>query len=279
MRDCLTNTQFALHESQMFSAPFPQPLVDLYKVLAGVTLGIEVASPQCVASGMNYYTLFSATMVGLILAMLVIVKGPLATIAQTRAEKGFRAAVREVIVSKKGGIAFRDLFVVVLLLHPSVSGKAMEFFRCREIDGVPFLMADYSIECHDDTWYFFLPVVVVVLVFFSLGTPLVIVRVLHARHNDGTLYNEDGTVTPQPLDILYGIYQPRAYWYESVQMFFKLALWSALVFFEHGSEMQLATALVVNVLQLCVHIEFKPMGGEEAWLLNVMQACTLILTT
>ena len=60
---------------------------------------------------------------------------------------------------------------------------------------------------------------------------------------------------------------------------FKLGLWSALVFFEHGSEMQLATALVINVLQLCVHIEIKPMGGEDAQLLNVMQACTLVLTT
>ena len=51
------------------------------------------------------------------------------------------------------------------------------------------------------------------------------------------------------------------------------------MFFEHGSEMQLATAQVINVLQLCVHIEIKPMGGEDAQLLNVMQACTLVLTT
>ena len=62
-------------------------------------------------------------------------------------------------------------------------------------------------------------------------------------------------------------------------MVFKLTLWSALVFFDHGSEMQLATALVVNVLQLCIHIELKPMGGEDAKLLNNMQTCTLVLTT
>ena len=43
--------------------------------------------------------------------------------------------------------------------------------------------------------------------------------------------------------------------------------------------MQLATALVINVLQLCVHIEIKPMGGEDAALLNMMQTGTLVLTT
>ena len=62
------------------------------------------------------------------------------------------------------------------------------------------------------------------------------------------------------------------------EQMFKLGLWSALVFFEHGSEMQLAAALVINVLQLCVHLKIEPMGGEEAVLLNLMQAATLVLT-
>ena len=116
-----------------------------------------------------------------------------------------------------------------------------------------------------------------ILVFFSLGTPAAIAYVLRKRL--GSLYNADGTVKPQPLDILYAIYQPHAWYYEAVHMCFKLALWGALVFFEHGSEMQLATALVVNVLQLCIHLVILPMGGEDAKLLNQMQAATLVLTT
>ena len=60
---------------------------------------------------------------------------------------------------------------------------------------------------------------------------------------------------------------------------FKLGLWSALVFFEHGSDLQLAVALVINVLQLCAHVDIKPMGGKDAALLNLMQTCTLVLTT
>ena len=46
-----------------------------------------------------------------------------------------------------------------------------------------------------------------------------------------------------------------------------------------GDELQLAVALVVNVMQLCVHIYLLPMGGPDARLLNAMQACTLVLTT
>ena len=271
------NSEAAFH-AQMFSAPFPQALVDLYKVLAGASLGIEVVSPQCAVGGTNFYVLFLSTLIGLGLIMIVLMARPFSAVARKRrGGSGFRAAVGEVIVSDEGASAFRDVFVVVLLLHPSISGKAMEFFRCRTIDGVPYLMADYSLVCYDSTWYLFISVIVVVLVLFSLGTPLVIAYVLYARRT--SLYDDGGKAVPQPLDVLYAIYQPKAYWYESVQMVFKLALWSTLVFFEHGTEMQLAAALVVNVLQLCVHIEIKPMGGEDAQLLNVMQACTLVLTT
>jgi hypothetical protein len=153
----------------------------------------------------------------------------------------------------------------------------MEFFRCQTIDGVSYLMADYSVRCYDAAWFAFLPLVVLVLLGFSLGTPAIIVLVL--RRQRDRLYDENGKPKPQPLDILYAVYQPKAYFYEAVQMCFKLALWSALVFFEHGSEMQLATALVINVMQLCAHMKIEPMGGDEAALLNLMQSASLVLTT
>ena len=80
-------------------------------------------------------------------------------------------------------------------------------------------------------------------------------------------------VSPSPP----GLVQLRRY--ESVLMISKLLLWATLVLFDHGSEMQLATALVVNVLQLCLHLMVLPMGGDGAVLLNRMQAATLVLTT
>ena len=111
----------------------------------------------------------------------------------------------------------------------------------------------------------------------SIGTPAAIFLVL--RRQRATLHDEDGKVKPQPLDVLYAIYTPSAYYYESVQMAFKMGLWSALVFFKPRAPMQLATALVINVMQLCVHQTLHPFGGEDAGLLNALQTCSLVLTT
>ena len=76
--------------------------------------------------------------------------------------------------------------------------------------------------------------------------------------------------------MLYYLYRPACYWYESVNMGFKLVLWSTLVFFEYGSELQMSAALVVNVMQLCAHIFFLPFGGPKHVLMNVLQFGTFV---
>ena len=70
----------------------------------------------------------------------------------------------ETMMSPLATARFRDLFVVILLVYPSLSGRAMEFFRCREVEGEQYLMADYSVECYNSKWFAFLPLVVGVLV-------------------------------------------------------------------------------------------------------------------
>ena len=129
--------------------------------------------------------------------------------------------MREMVKSPSSAVAMRDLFVVVLLLHPTVSGMAMEFFRCRTIDGETYLMvracsqkhslytrltadskhftqADYSLTCYDGTWFAFLPLVLLVLLAYSIGTPVGIYLLLKARR--AGLYDEHGKVISQPLD-------------------------------------------------------------------------------
>ena len=254
----------------MFDAPFPPALLKLWSVLAGMSLGMDMVSPQCAGVKSTFYSKYLMLVASLALVFAGLMLGPLSTMVRKR------RTLREMVLSPEGARASRDLFVIVLLIHPSVSGTSMQFFRCRDIEGESYLMADYDQRCYDAKWFAYLPLVSFVLLFFSLGVPLAIARILYLRRD--SLYDDDGKVIPQPLDILYAIYQSGAYFYEAVQMVFKLALWSALVFFKHGSEMQLATALVVNVLQLCAHVFFLPMGGDDAMLLNLLQTGTLVLT-
>ena len=118
----------------LFDAPFPAALVAMGQVLDGLSFGIEVVSPQCAGLGSDFYTMYGYT----VLVLILLIVGMLLPALVNKFRKGW--SWNEMMQSKEAGRVFRDLFVVVLLIHPSVSGKSMEFFRCRQVDGESYLM-------------------------------------------------------------------------------------------------------------------------------------------
>ena len=138
------------------------------------------------------------------------------------------------------------------------------------------MKADTSLVCYDKDWYAYSALVIAVLVCVSLGTPLCIALYLYKKRH--ALYDEEGNVIPHALDILYATYHSGAYFYESITMLFKLALWASLVFPDHGSQLQLSMALIVNVLQITVHVYLKPYGREDAAIMNLMHGAGIVLT-
>ena len=114
----------------MFDAPFPDSLVKVGRALSGLSLGVEVASPQCAGLPSGYYANFASTM----LTLLLVCAGMMAAPLWAKRRNG--GSWHEMAHAPEGMRGIHDLFVVVLLLHPTVSGKAMEFFRCQRINGI-----------------------------------------------------------------------------------------------------------------------------------------------
>ena len=79
---------------------FPPALEELSKVLDGLSLGIEVASPECAVDGASFYAKFLATLLSLFLILLALVAKPLREVYQTWGEAGIRAAALVVIHSR-----------------------------------------------------------------------------------------------------------------------------------------------------------------------------------
>jgi hypothetical protein len=55
--------------------------------------------------------------------------------------------------SKLAKIILFSLF----LLYPGMSSKTLGFFACKEVNGVRYLMSDFSVECGVQRWNSFLP--------------------------------------------------------------------------------------------------------------------------
>ena len=85
----------------------------------------------------------------------------------------------------------RDTCLVILLVHPTLSGYAFNFFNCKFVEeiggqydpnnnrtGYYYMAADYSQRCYDSTYNGVAILAVAVVVLFSLGIPLFFAVVL-----------------------------------------------------------------------------------------------------
>ena len=63
---------------------------------------------------------------------------------------------------------------LLMLAHTPVSRKVFQYFDCNVMSGRRLLKADYKIDCDSPEYYAFMPVVLLVLVGFTVALPGVI---------------------------------------------------------------------------------------------------------
>eukprot|EP00947_MAST-08B_sp_MAST-8B-sp1_P002389 g2389.t1 len=254
-------TVFNLVVVMMFPVDWPESVKTFERIISGINLDfVQIASPACLGMPVSFY--------GRFISMIVISASVIGVPWLVSYQKYRRNAAKWAEAIK---LRMRDTFLLVVLLHPTVSGQSFYHFRCRLVDDKWYLMADYSLECYDTAWYGMLAPVLLTIFGFALGMPLLFARLLWKRRAE--LQNPE---TKKLLGVLYLSYKPDLYWFESVTMIFKLALWATLVFFEHGSQFQLAMSAMLCFFQLGVHAHFKP---YDAQFKNMLQYVSYILVT
>ena len=73
---------------------------------------------------------------------------------------------------------------LLLLAHTPVSRKVFQFFQCSDVGGEWLLMADYEINCKSDTYIMFMPLVLSVLILFTIALPATLTFYLVHHRND-----------------------------------------------------------------------------------------------
>ena len=143
---------------------------------------VSLAAPTCLGIPMSFYGRFGA-MVLVTAALLALPWLPALRFKLIRGDDPKRKSRWERAIDD----CSRDTFLIVLLMHPTLSGQAFHLFRCEDIvtpDGsemIPYLMADYSIRCYTSEWVGMLIVALFVLVLFSFGMPFLFWAILWKR--------------------------------------------------------------------------------------------------
>ena len=146
-------------------------------------------------------------------------------------------------------MAIRDAFIGVILFYPGITGMALRLFRCRQIGEHAYLIADLHLKCYDSTWWGVSAVNILVLIGFTIGVPVGLYFLLRRHRHE---LNAPGI--KELYGAVYSPYRKDCYYYECVQLLLKAGMWMALVMFDYRSTTQLAFALTLNVVQLCLHV-------------------------
>jgi hypothetical protein len=153
-----------------------------------------------------------------------------------------------------------SIVIVLVVLTPSVLDSSLSMIGCREIDGVDYLIKDYSIECYSKDHIWVLNYIVTPTVFiYGIFLPGILFIILYRNRHQ---LNEEQN------RMRYGIvflgYKPRLWFWELCQFYRKVLLKGALICVAGYSGLVQATSiLIILILVLLLQLAFKPYEHES----------------
>ena len=194
----------------LFPVDWPDAVKNMGTLFASFSIDVSLISPTCLGVPFDFFSRFVFSS-GLVFASIVVPWVAAAIAALVAACRGRSrcgqkkrrqgGAVAGGVGDRGGGgvssvdtPTFRQIFwarwrrvqptaaryslMIMLFAHPAVSGQTFFFFSCQEIDGDMYLIADYSLRCHETEWLRLLPFALFMVVFFVMGVPLLLLILL-----------------------------------------------------------------------------------------------------
>jgi uncharacterized membrane protein YgcG len=152
----------------------------------------------------------------------------------------------------------RMSFTVLVLAYPGVSLKILRMFRCREIEGRYWLVADMRLQCYTRRWGGYAVYAVLMMVVYVIGLPITIFMILFRRRH--RLFGESSERARLKFGFLYVVYGENAWWWEVEELVRKLFLTAVVVLMDAGSPLQVVLAVLVCAWAHVLHATFKPWG-------------------
>jgi hypothetical protein len=183
------------------------------------------------------------------------------------------------------------MFVGVYFLafsYPVISVKVVEAFACHEVNGVPYLRADYAVECYTSRWTLFAAYASVFITIYVVGFPFFVVKTLWSYRSQ----LRDRKIPPEGLLLGflmddYKLATFPCYMWEAEEMIRKLLLSIVGAFFSSKSVVVIGSALVVSMFFQVLHSLYYPFKGRGfnqvqqicLTVLNVFYICGLLMKT
>jgi hypothetical protein len=171
-------------------------------------------------------------------------------VSRSRAKFLFKNDQRRALTDR----ALRIFFWILLVSFPAASTKAMQHFKCIQLDeNIKWLDADYRIRCGSASHFTHMLPAILGIICYPIGIPLLLLILVCQQRT-----NLDHPLIEERLGFLYSSYKPTYFYWEIVEIVRKLLLTSCIIFVGDGTASQVLVGLLVSIICLSMHLRLHP---------------------
>jgi len=256
-----------------YSIPWPDALFQFFMLLLPINFDlVSVTGLDCI-SEYDWYSSFHVMMsapIGVVLFVTIIhLLGKI--YLKKSLKKHFTKVVRHTYEDK----AVQFILWCILIAYPPVSKKSLEFFQCSEsIVEINYMQVDYRLECFDDKWMSYLPIVIACVLIYPLGVPLFLfLKLWTNRHN---INDDEITKFESRYSFFYSAYKDESFMWDVVELVRKLLLTAVIILIKPGSDSQTIVGFLVTLFFLLLLLKWSPFRSKTDG--NVAMASQVALT-
>ena len=150
---------------------------------------------------------------------------------------------------------------LLLLLYPMLSRWSLAMFDCVHVGDDAFLRADPSETCYSPVWKAWLPFAICGLLLYALGLPVLAWRVAASSRLNKSRQSR--------VQLLLSSYQPRHWYFESLDLLRKLLLTSVILIAFPNTRIQLWLGLMASSISVIVYSKVEPYRSSSAQLVSI----------
>jgi hypothetical protein len=160
----------------------------------------------------------------------------------------------------------------MFLIYPHVSSSVLRFFSCEQINGVWYLYEDFTLECYTPEYNSYYPMVIFFVLLYPLGVPAFFMYELNRYHKRfGELDIK------MQLGFLFEPYSSKVWYFEIIEMTYKIAMTGLLAFLPGAYQMPTAMCLcVVFLLVLLLGKPYHRSSDEQLHMLCQVETLLLV---
>jgi hypothetical protein len=191
---------------------------------------------------------------------------------------------RKLLTVLEDGLVFRYFSIFLTLSYfilPSVTTTIFEMFPCQNVDPSDteststYLIADYSISCNSNRYFFGVFWAVTMIILYPIGIPLYYFRLLYLeKESIKDRCGEDGVdddkripQTTRMLQFLYTSYLPKYWYFEVIETMRRLMLTAIISVIATGSSSQIVFSMLLSFGFIKIYTFYEPYSERQVGIL------------